>query len=47
MLIVLGLVFVVMAFLAAFTIYGEVAGVVGLGCIAGGAIILGRSGSTR
>jgi hypothetical protein len=42
----MGLLFVVGAFLAAFTIYGEIAGVVGLVCVAAGGIKLGRSGSS-
>lgn len=45
MLIVMGCLFMVLTFLAAFTIYGEVAGVVGFACIAGGAFLLGRSGA--
>lgn len=43
MLLVIGFLFVVLTFLAAFTIYGEVAGVVGLVCIVSGAVLLGRS----
>jgi hypothetical protein len=39
----IGSLFVLLAFLAAFTIYGEIAGVAGLACIAGGAILLARS----
>jgi len=45
MLLVLGFLFVVLTFLAAFTIYGEIAAVLGLACIVGGAVLLGRSGS--
>lgn len=37
-----GFLFVVLAFLAAFTIYGEVSGVIGVACAAGGIIVLGR-----
>lgn len=42
-LLVIGFLLVVLAFLAAFTIYGEVAGVVGLACIVSGAVFHGRS----
>lgn len=43
MLLVVGFLFVVLTFLAAFTIYGVVAAVVGLVCIVAGAALLGRS----
>jgi hypothetical protein len=42
MLLVVGFLLVVLTFFAAFTIYGEIAGVVGLACIVGGAVLLGR-----
>jgi hypothetical protein len=45
MLLVLGFLFVILTFLAAFTIYGEAAAVAGFACIVGGAILLGRSGA--
>jgi len=45
MLLVIGSLAVILTFLAAFTIYGEVAGVVGLACFASGAVLLGRSNS--
>ena len=43
MLLVVGFLFLIMTVLAAFTIYGEVAGVVGLACIVSGAVLLGRT----
>jgi hypothetical protein len=43
LLLVIGFLFVILTFLAAFTIYGEVAGLVGLAFIVGGAILLVRS----
>lgn len=45
MLLMLGFLFVILTFLASFTIYGEIAAVVGLACIVGGAVFLGRSGT--
>lgn len=45
MLLVVGFLFVILTFLAAFTIYGEIAGVFGLASIASGATLLGRSGA--
>jgi uncharacterized Zn-binding protein involved in type VI secretion len=39
----MGFLFVVLTFLAAFTIYGEMAAVLGLTCTACGAVLLGRS----
>lgn len=45
MLLVVGCLFVAMTLLAAFTIYGEVAGVLGLACIVSGAVLLGLSSS--
>jgi len=45
-LLVTGCLFVVVTFLAAFTIFGEIAAVMGLSCIAGGAVLLGRSNSS-
>jgi hypothetical protein len=44
-LVVVGFLCVVLTFLAAFTIYGDLAAVVGLACIVGGALLLGRSGA--
>jgi len=46
-LIVLGAVLAVFAFLAAFTIYGELSAVAGVACIAIGAVLLGRRSSAR
>jgi hypothetical protein len=42
-LVVIGVLFLALVLLAAFTIYGEIAGVLGLACVACGAILLGRS----
>jgi hypothetical protein len=38
----LGIALIVLAFLLAFTIYGEIAGVVGLAFVVTGAVMLGR-----
>jgi len=43
MLLVVGFVFLTLTFLAAFTIYGDVAAGVGLACIVSGAVLLGRT----
>lgn len=44
MLLVTGCLLVVLTFLAAFTIFGEMAAVMGLVCIVAGAVLLSRSG---
>lgn len=43
MLLVTGSLLVLVAFLAAFTIFGEAAGVVGLACLGGSALLLSGS----
>jgi hypothetical protein len=41
-LLILGAVFLALTFLAAFTIYGEVAGLLAVGCLAAGILLLTR-----
>lgn len=46
-LIVLGAVLVVLTFLLAFTIFGELSAVLGVACLVAGSLMLGRRTSRR
>jgi hypothetical protein len=39
----LSVIFLLLTFLAAFTIYGDLAALLAVGCAAGGAVLLGRA----
>lgn len=47
LLIGLGVILILLVFGLAFTIYGEISGVLGIACIAAGSVLVSRKGARR